>query len=114
MATVIHIALFKLNAERMAVAYPGNALEEDIDTLRHGAVPGLIDIQFKPKDAEPWIGYVDGSKGYTHALVSRHESKEALRQYMHDDHHHELQKRMDPCVEEAPLRMEIVVGGESA
>lgn len=107
---MLHIVLFKLNANKMAAMYPENALEEAVDTLRHSVVPGLLEIHLRPTDKSPWEGYVDASHGYTHALVSRHESVEALQLYMEHPVHKALQMHMAPCVEAPPLRMELHIG----
>lgn len=107
---MLHLVLFKLNPEKMAAIYSDKSLEEDVDTLRHGAVPGLVEIHLQPTDNSPWEGYVDASRGYTHALVSRHESVEALRLYADHPKHKALQTRMAPCVEAPPLRMELHIG----
>jgi hypothetical protein len=108
---MLHVVLFKLNPEKLASIYPGNALQDDVNTLRHGAVPGLLEIHLRPVDKSPWEGYVDASHGYTHALVSRHESVEALQLYTHHHVHKALQARMAPCVEGPPLRVELHIGG---
>lgn len=106
---MLHVVLFKLDAEKVAASLPGDEFEKQVDTLRHGAIPGLIDIEYRTKDSQPWPGYVDCSHGYTHLLVSRHESKDALRVYAEHPVHRALQERVGPCIEAPPLRIDIAL-----
>lgn len=56
------------------------------------SIPGLLTIQFGPRDPSPIKGYVDRSQGFTHALVSTHADAGALYTYTHHSTHLELVK----------------------
>ena len=104
-----HIVVFKFDAEKFAKEFPGNALQECIQTLRDANIPGLLDLNMSAKNVTAWEGYQDASRGYSHALVSRHKDAESLHIYADHPVHKALQVRLFKCIAAPPLRMELDV-----
>ncbi|AYU79955.1 conserved hypothetical protein [Leishmania infantum JPCM5] len=104
---MLHVVLFKTDAKKLAKEFPGNSLEEAIESLRQAKIPGLVDFNIRPKNTSPWPGYQDDSQGYTHALMSSHVSASALRTYAEHPVHKVLQARLLKCVTAPPLRMDL-------
>ncbi|KPI88026.1 hypothetical protein ABL78_2902 [Leptomonas seymouri] len=104
-----HIVVFKLDPEKFAKEFPGNTLQEGVESLRRAAIPGLLEINLSAKNITPWAGYQDASRGYTHALVSRHKDAKSLHIYAEHRVHKVLQARILKCIAAPPLRMELDV-----
>ncbi|KAG5501423.1 hypothetical protein JKF63_03236 [Porcisia hertigi] len=104
---MLHIVLFKFDAGKFAEEFPGNACQEALESMRQANIPGLLEVHMNAKNITPWQGYQDASRGYTHALVSRHMNASALRIYAEHPAHKALQGRLLKCVVKPPLRMEL-------
>jgi hypothetical protein len=102
-----HIVVFKMDPEKFAKEFPGNSLQEGIETLRKANIPGLVDLNMSAKNITAWAGYQDASRGYTHALVSRHKDAESLHIYADHPVHKALQARLFKCIAAPPMRMEL-------
>lgn len=106
---MLHIVVFKFNAEKFAKEFPGNSLQEGVEAMRQAGIPGLVEVNLSAKNTAPWAGYQDASQGYTHALVSRHVNANALHIYADHPAHKALQVRLFKCLAGPPLRMELDV-----
>ncbi|KPA80878.1 hypothetical protein ABB37_04290 [Leptomonas pyrrhocoris] len=104
-----HIVVFKFDPAKFEAEFPGNALQEGVESLRKAAIPGLLEINMGAKNITAWEGYQDATHGYTHALVSRHKDAASLHIYADHPVHKALQARFIKCVAAPPLRMELDV-----
>lgn len=102
-----HLVLFMFDHTRLRDEFDSlEELQRRFGTLQ-GSVPGCGYIELKAKNPEPWPRYVDASNGYTHVLLSTHNSAEDLRVYAEDKDHKALQGRMKKCMLAPPLRIEM-------
>ncbi|KJE97996.1 hypothetical protein CAOG_08055 [Capsaspora owczarzaki ATCC 30864] len=82
-STVWHIVAFKVNPT--ASAQQVLDMMEGLRGLR--SLPGVLQLEVGVHDPRMYEGYVDRSKGYTHALVVELASPEALVNYAKSPEH---------------------------
>lgn len=77
-----HVVLFRLKDS----VHDGQTLTKMLQTVRRN-VPGIVELHFGKDVTDMYTGKLDRSGSYTHSLVSRHTSREALLAYIrHPDH----------------------------
>ncbi|KAG5475304.1 hypothetical protein LSCM1_03417 [Leishmania martiniquensis] len=102
---MLHIAIFRFDPHKFSKEFPGNSLQEAIQSMRQAEIPGLVEVNMSAKNVTPWAGYQDASQGYTHALVSRHVNAKALKIYFNHPAHKALQVRLLKCLAAPVLRL---------
>lgn len=103
---MLHVVLFNFDPAKLAAEFPGNGLQESVEVLSK-KIPGVLELMICEKNATPWAGYADAAKDYTHCLVSKHKDVAALKVYAESPEHKAVQVRLQKCMVNPPLRMEM-------
>lgn len=102
-----HLVVFKLDPLKLIAEF-GDLREVQLCLNElQSYIPGVNYIEIKPKHPHPWDRYEDGSKGWTHVLLSAHTSPDDLKVYADHPQHQAFQKRLAKCMLAPPLRIEM-------
>src|SRR5436190_32854 len=101
--TVVHLVMFDISMPRQQVVGESAPV---LQRMRR-EIPGLLELYFGPHDGpQMYPGYVDRCAGHNFALVSRHLSRDHLRQYASHPAHLELVGLLKPHYKRAPVAVD--------
>eukprot|EP00796_Vickermania_ingenoplastis_P008731 gene8731-6137_t len=92
-----HLVLFKFDPVKLKNEFGDlEGLQKCFDELK-SYIPGVGYIEIKATNPNPWPGYEDASRGWSHVLLSTHISPDDLKVYADHPQHKALQARMAKC-----------------